>query len=853
MNRFGLIVLSDLQFGEKHRFGYPSNISQKVAFDINTLSSRYDFTPEYLLITGDIAETANKDEFDDAIIQLQQLAENISINKENILVVPGNHDISWPLSQVSTEAGDPSLKLSPYEKFLNRLNQNNSICSVANEHYPFIVDTRLGIEFLLLNSCENENHEVHEGYIDKNKLISTLSHNVRKIIEDKRNSLIKIAMLHHRLDTQRGSKEIVTNSEEIESILLSYDYDLVLSGHIHKNQFHIKDIGDMKIIKSGTGSTGINFTERSDGTQNQYNIHIIDRTRTSIIILPRAYNPNSISKFGRGAWKQDNTFDKEILTFEFKEKLNFHPTWSHDNIDSNLMNSLRITSNPFTFSNAEKYPPRLLFDLFVSSDIRHKGATRLTGDAIIRGRRGSGKTMLLRYLEILGEFTFKRNISNKKKSDVLPIMINISQMHSSKKSGTTAELITSADDLIYDEVVFKIKSLSEELRDANFKGTVYKFNQYLNIHSKDNLNKISVLGDAINHAFSTYFDHILLLIDEITPVFPKAFFTNLESGFVSWMNTIRNGGPFFTRFAVYPSDFSDILNEERFGTIVNLEYDVRTEDDSEEFKSYCVDLVNKYFANVSLDKENPSTINKVLELSSNANDSLEQLIYASDGSSRRFLSLMDKCITYISSDHHMDFSPLNKDIVTKIIKDFAQNLFSSYNSSEKQLAISIGKACKRQTTFRFRLPGLSETINNLYARSEELNIIKIAEVGTGTRGTTYEFTFPYCLQMEIHTHNLKETKKVCNSRSLFDGEWITNVTTINKDQLDFFETERRLIGKVTEIEEGILIITVSPDNLESSQSGEYLSDDFPEKIMLDSEVTFIPTENMMAIDVIEIK
>ncbi len=505
MNRFGLVVLSDLQFGKKHRFGYPSNISQKVAFDINLLSSRYDFTPEYLLITGDIAETANKDEFDDAIDQLEQLAERISINKKNILVVPGNHDISWHLYQVASEAGDPSLKLSPYEKFLNRLHQNDSICSVANMRYPFLVDNRLGVEFLLLNSCENEDHEIHEGYIDKEKLILTLNHNVKRTNEDKRNSLIKIAMLHHRLDTQRGSKEMVTNSEEIESILLSYDYDLVLSGHIHRNQFHIKDIGEKKIIKSGTGSTGINFTERSDGTQNQYNIHIIDRPKASINILPRAYNPNSISKYGKGAWKQDNTFDEEILTFKFSDKLNFHATWSYDHIDPNLMNSLKITSNPFTFSNAEKYPPKLLFNLFVSSDIRHKGATRLTGDAIIRGRRGSGKTMLLRYLEILGSFKFKQNILDKKKSEVLPVMINISQMHSAKKSGTTAELITAADDLIYDAVVDQIKSLSEELKDANFKGVVYKFNQYLNIHSREKLNKISVLGDAINHAFNTYF------------------------------------------------------------------------------------------------------------------------------------------------------------------------------------------------------------------------------------------------------------------------------------------------------------------------------------------------------------
>ena len=80
--RHGLIVLSDLQFGRKHRFGSPSNISSKIIFDINELSKKFRFSPEYLIIAGDITETANKKEFDDALLQIKGIATEIGIDKK---------------------------------------------------------------------------------------------------------------------------------------------------------------------------------------------------------------------------------------------------------------------------------------------------------------------------------------------------------------------------------------------------------------------------------------------------------------------------------------------------------------------------------------------------------------------------------------------------------------------------------------------------------------------------------------------------------------------------------------------------------------------------------------------------
>ena len=47
MVRYGIIQLSDLQFGAKHRFGYPSKICDSIAQDILYMAEKYSFSPIY--------------------------------------------------------------------------------------------------------------------------------------------------------------------------------------------------------------------------------------------------------------------------------------------------------------------------------------------------------------------------------------------------------------------------------------------------------------------------------------------------------------------------------------------------------------------------------------------------------------------------------------------------------------------------------------------------------------------------------------------------------------------------------------------------------------------------------------
>ena len=52
-------------------------------------------TEFYLLISGDIADSSSKEEYDYAKRFLEKILEKLRIDKSRVLIVPGNHDVSW--------------------------------------------------------------------------------------------------------------------------------------------------------------------------------------------------------------------------------------------------------------------------------------------------------------------------------------------------------------------------------------------------------------------------------------------------------------------------------------------------------------------------------------------------------------------------------------------------------------------------------------------------------------------------------------------------------------------------------------------------------------------------------------
>jgi len=338
-NRFGIIQLSDLQFGEKHRFGYPSEIAEKLLGDIKKMSGegKYDFTPLYIVLSGDITEKAHSEEFNDAANVIEKILDGLNIDRTNILSIPGNHDVNWNLSMYSQEAGDDQLKFLPYNKFVSKVTNNSYTFEkdiyprIIKDTHSSIVDEQLKIddqldlelEFLLVNSCEKEDPSNHEGYVCPEKLKKTLPSQVSKEYER-----LKIAILHHRLDTSvKEKRSAIENAGDIESIIACHKYNVVLTGHVHKPLCRdVNNSDGHNIIFAGCGSTGVNQTQREDGVQNQYCIHVIDLDKNEFQSIWRAFNPSLQTEYGLGGWTKDNSFGEEprrfaLPNFECKDSI----------------------------------------------------------------------------------------------------------------------------------------------------------------------------------------------------------------------------------------------------------------------------------------------------------------------------------------------------------------------------------------------------------------------------------------------------------------------------------------------------------------------------------------------------
>jgi hypothetical protein len=142
------------------------------------------------------------------------------------------------------------------------------------------------------------------------------------------------------------------------------------------------------------------------------------------------------------------------------------------------------------------------------------------------------------------------------------------------------------------------------------------------------------------------------------------------------------------------------------------------------------------------------------------------------------------------------------------------------------------------------MPNQSVMLRPLHASREEFNIVKLIEPKAGARGSTYEFAYPYCIAMEIQTHYIRDTSRVCVTRDRHSGDWITRTTTIEKASLDVFSLQARQPGTVVELDEFSALI--------QGTKGLFVADLLDVSLAIGDRVTFLTNEDGAAFDVLVI-
>lgn len=258
-----ILHLSDLHFGDHHIYnptpsaskaGIPSlgeSISDDLQKDFGaTVIDKTDYSqqkesPLIIAVSGDFTQKAAHQEFQEASAFLDKLLCNKILNrkisKENVFIVPGNHDVQF------TEPTQ-DVRFQPYCSFYNKFYQGIRPAQLAHEPMNLT-------QIHLRNEDENKFLIVEINcsmYVEKNTVDSSRGQvdiasitKLRKDLEKAKSSTsdfadyIKIVVIHHHvvllpsfIEDGRGVDSIMHSGYLLE-LLSEYNFHLILHGHKH--------------------------------------------------------------------------------------------------------------------------------------------------------------------------------------------------------------------------------------------------------------------------------------------------------------------------------------------------------------------------------------------------------------------------------------------------------------------------------------------------------------------------------------------------------------------------------------------------------------------------------------------
>jgi|GEM_PF-2558016 len=187
-----------------------------------------------IIVSGDLRWSTCKKGFDLAAKELNILADKLGVARENIVIIPGNHDADW--SQV------PSQRFAEYQKvekkITNRRSNNDaqSITVLSDDQHALVI---YGVNSAAIESQE----DAGIGLVGPVALHALLKQDLPQETNGKK--IIKLLCLHHHAlpvsyvasDYFAGDKRktsVTLDAKAVLSLCAEYDVSMVLHGHQHQ-------------------------------------------------------------------------------------------------------------------------------------------------------------------------------------------------------------------------------------------------------------------------------------------------------------------------------------------------------------------------------------------------------------------------------------------------------------------------------------------------------------------------------------------------------------------------------------------------------------------------------------------
>ncbi len=292
-----ILHLSDLHFGtaEEADLWY-GQLSEDLKQELN--SSQLDA----IILSGDIANKSVPEEYHAAQCFLKKVSEEFQLSPEQIVIVPGNHDLNWELSKNAYKEDDSNRDEEKHRKRF--LHFANFYKSIKGEIYPpeyekqdiFHHFPKQNLLILGLNSAWRLDHKnTSDASINSIALNDALN----QIRNEKRYmKCLKIAVWHHPLKS--SGEDRIKDMGFMERLAVA-GFRLALHGHIHKadNDLYLYDrnIKGRKIDIIVAGTFGAPIGGWVPGYPLQYNLLKLEKNKLRVETRRR----EEIN----GAWKPD--------------------------------------------------------------------------------------------------------------------------------------------------------------------------------------------------------------------------------------------------------------------------------------------------------------------------------------------------------------------------------------------------------------------------------------------------------------------------------------------------------------------------------------------------------------------
>ncbi|WP_297423929.1 metallophosphoesterase [Clostridium sp.] len=294
---------------------------------------------KYVIITGDLTNKSSPLEYKNVKEFLEKLLKEINCTWENVIIIPGNHDINRTDCEVELQKRevdnpkiDPStfhdIKFEKYKKFYDEIYGGDFECTkaICNEVY----DEELNILFIGINSLYKESNKDHLGYINDQALEDELGEITVKYNKD---NLVKIALFHHPPDFGIGqSTSALRNWPILKEICKKNNIYIFLFGHVHKSDIKEEE-GNLFF---GCSSLALEDTQIS----NSFLIYKFDDDYEKLDVDRYVFMQDHGGKYGIGKWIKDQGKDN----IKFRQNIN-NQTIKHKNISLKEENCSPLTQD----------------------------------------------------------------------------------------------------------------------------------------------------------------------------------------------------------------------------------------------------------------------------------------------------------------------------------------------------------------------------------------------------------------------------------------------------------------------------------------------------------------------------